>query len=190
MAASCLRIEDIDSPRVKPGAAEQACDDLRWLGLDWDGEPIVQTAALADLSGGLGAAQSGGTRLSLHLHARRHREGRQRAPRRAGRADLSGNLRRTAGRATRRSLGDRTYSWRFRAGTRRSAFHDGFRGPIALDLRDIGGDFVVWKSADTPAYQLAVVVDDAAQGRHRSDSRRRSDSIDAAAVAALCRASA
>src|SRR4051794_12863512 len=38
-----LRIEDIDSPRIKPGAAEQACDDLRWLGLDWDEGPIVQT---------------------------------------------------------------------------------------------------------------------------------------------------
>src|SRR5437016_13854113 len=41
-----LRIEDIDSPRVKPGAAESACDDLRWLGLDWDEEPIVQTTRL------------------------------------------------------------------------------------------------------------------------------------------------
>src|SRR5437660_12918262 len=38
-----LRVEDIDSPRVKPGAAEQALDDLRWLGLDWDQGPIVQT---------------------------------------------------------------------------------------------------------------------------------------------------
>src|SRR5205814_8229933 len=38
-----LRIEDIDSPRVKPGAAEQALADLRWLGLDWDAGPIVQT---------------------------------------------------------------------------------------------------------------------------------------------------
>src|SRR5262245_36508323 len=42
-----LRIEDIDSPRVKAGAAEQALDDLRWLGLDWDGEPVVQTQRLA-----------------------------------------------------------------------------------------------------------------------------------------------
>src|SRR5207244_8880994 len=32
-----------------------------------------------------------------------------------------------------------------------------------VDLRRTGGDFVVWKSAGTPAYQLAVVVDDAAQ---------------------------
>src|ERR1044072_2030557 len=42
-----LRIEAIDSPRLKPGAAEQATADLRWLGLDWDGEPVIQTARLA-----------------------------------------------------------------------------------------------------------------------------------------------
>jgi glutamyl-tRNA synthetase len=47
---------------------------------------------------------------------------------------------------------------------------DGFRGETRIDLRAVGGDFVVWKSprpgnaASTPAYQLAVVVDDAAQG--------------------------
>src|SRR5438128_4175784 len=38
-----LRMEDIDSPRVKSGAAGQACADLHWLGLDWDGEPDVQS---------------------------------------------------------------------------------------------------------------------------------------------------
>src|SRR6056297_762222 len=36
-----LRIEDIDSPRVKPWATKQAIDDLRWLGLDWDEGPDV-----------------------------------------------------------------------------------------------------------------------------------------------------
>jgi len=59
-----LRMEDIDSPRIKPATAQQAIDDLRWLGLDWDegpdvggpNEPYVQTervehflAALAQL---------------------------------------------------------------------------------------------------------------------------------------------
>src|SRR6516165_11146519 len=42
-----FRVEDIDSPRVKAGAAEQACADLRWVGLDWDGGPVVQTERLA-----------------------------------------------------------------------------------------------------------------------------------------------
>src|SRR5437764_1985147 len=48
-----LRVEDIDSPRIKPGAAEQALHDLRWLGLDWDGEPVVQTTRLAHYAAAL-----------------------------------------------------------------------------------------------------------------------------------------
>ena len=36
-----MRIEDIDSPRVKPWAREQTLNDLRWLGLDWDWGPDV-----------------------------------------------------------------------------------------------------------------------------------------------------
>ena len=38
-----LRIEDIDSPRIKAGAVELIERDLRWLGLDWDDGPIAQT---------------------------------------------------------------------------------------------------------------------------------------------------
>src|SRR5262245_60011451 len=41
-----LRIEDIDSPRVKPEATQQIQDELRWLGLAWDEGPIVQTSRL------------------------------------------------------------------------------------------------------------------------------------------------
>ena len=38
-----LRIEDIDEPRVVSGAADAMMDDLRWLGLDWDGGPVFQS---------------------------------------------------------------------------------------------------------------------------------------------------
>ena len=31
-----MRMEDLDHPKIKAGAAEQALEDLRWLGLDWD----------------------------------------------------------------------------------------------------------------------------------------------------------
>src|SRR5256714_10101486 len=41
-----LRIEDIDSPRIKAGAAEEAGADLQWLGLDWDVGPVIQTQRL------------------------------------------------------------------------------------------------------------------------------------------------
>src|SRR5207253_2246165 len=54
-------------------------------------------------------------------------------------------------------------AWRFRATDARQEFVDNFRGPTQVDPGIAGGDFVVWKSAGTPAYQLAVVVDDAAQ---------------------------
>jgi len=62
------------------------------------------------------------------------------------------------------AITDRPYAWRLRVAHETIAFDDSFLGPVALNLHDIGGDFVVWKSAGTPAYQLAVVVDDAAQG--------------------------
>src|SRR4051794_34469826 len=54
-----LRIEDIDSPRVKPGAAEQALEDLRWLGLDWDDGPVVQTQRLPLYEAALKQLQAG-----------------------------------------------------------------------------------------------------------------------------------
>src|SRR6202011_1558644 len=71
-----------------------------------------------------------------------------------------------AGRAVADAAGleDRPFAWRFRVGRESPAFLDGFRGPTHVNLRQVGGDFVVWKSAGAPAYQLAVVVDDAAQG--------------------------
>ena len=41
-----LRIEDIDAERRRPEAIESAVEDLRWLGFDWDGPPILQSARL------------------------------------------------------------------------------------------------------------------------------------------------
>src|SRR5262245_22022525 len=52
-----LRIEDIDSPRIKPGASQQALDDLRWLGLDSDEGPVVQTQRLNSYASALTGLQ-------------------------------------------------------------------------------------------------------------------------------------
>ncbi|NMF02967.1 glutamyl-Q tRNA(Asp) synthetase [Bifidobacterium boum] len=41
-----LRIEDIDTPRVVPDADRWIMDDLDWLGLNWDGDPVYQSARL------------------------------------------------------------------------------------------------------------------------------------------------
>jgi glutamyl-tRNA synthetase len=158
-----LRIEDIDSPRVKPGAAELLCEDLRWLGLDWDEGPIVQTQ-----------------RIRLHEeNLRRLQEQELLYPCTCSRSDVERAASaphldhegpaypgicagRTVSDAA--SLNGQPFAWRFRVNGRSPEFSDGFRGRTQIDLAKAGGDFVVWKSAGTPAYQLAVVVDDAALG--------------------------
>jgi glutamyl-tRNA synthetase len=164
-----LRVEDIDSPRVKPGAAEQALEDLRWLGLDWDEGPVVQTRRLALYRSALEQLQA--RECVYPCTCTRADVGRAAS---APHAEHEGPVypgtcagRRAADAA---ALGERPCCWRFRVPERSPAFVDGFRGPTAVDLRAVGGDFVVWKmprapaEAAAPAYQLAVVVDDAAQG--------------------------
>jgi glutamyl-tRNA synthetase len=157
-----LRIEDIDSPRVKAGAAVRALDDLRWLGLDWDGDPVVQTTRLPIYQSALQQLQA--QELVYPCTCTR---GDIEAAASAPHLDHEGpaypgtcSHRRVADAA---ELGDRPFAWRFRVSDS-PAFVDDFRGPVSVDLRQSGGDFVVWKSSQTPAYQLAVVVDDAAQG--------------------------
>jgi len=157
-----LRIEDIDSPRVKLGAADEACADLRWLGLDWDDGPIFQTQRLSLYQDALAKLQA----QELVYPCTCTRTDVERAAS-APHAENEGPVypgtcagRRVADAA---ALGDRPFAWRFRSGAGSAVWDDLVRGPTRLDLRQLGGDFVVWKSAGTPAYQLAVVVDDAAQ---------------------------
>jgi len=158
-----LRIEDIDSPRIKAGAAEQACDELRWLGLDWDEGPYVQTQRLPLYEAALAQLQ----RQELVYPCTCTRSDIERAAS-APHAEHEGPAypgtcagRRVADAA---ALTDRPFAWRFRSAPALWNFNDLFMGPTAIDPTTLGGDFVVWKSAGTPAYQLAVVVDDAANG--------------------------
>lgn len=158
-----LRIEDLDSPRVKPGAARQACADLRWLGLDWDGQPVVQTERLERYETALRSLQE----RELVYPCTCTRTDIERAAS-APHAEHEGppypgtcRQRRVADAA---ALRDQPYAWRFRVTPGPVEYLDGFRGVTCLDPAALGGDFVVWKSAGTPAYQLAVVVDDASQG--------------------------
>jgi glutamyl-tRNA synthetase len=156
-----LRIEDIDSPRIKTGAAEGAKDDLRWLGLDWDGEAVIQTQRLPLYEDGLDRLHA----QELVYPCTCTRGDIERAAS-APHAEHEGPV--YPGTCSGRSaadaakLGERAFAWRFRA-NRKATFDDDFRGRTTVDPRE-GGDFVVWKSVGTPAYQLAVVVDDAAQG--------------------------
>lgn len=156
-----LRIEDIDSPRVKRGAAEQACADLRWLGLDWDAGPMIQSQRLSHYEAALQDLRAS----ELVYPCTCTRQDIERAAS-APHAEHEGSV--YPGTCAGRSVADaaslkQPYAWRFRVGARSPGFVDRFRGPTQVDLTE-AGDFVVWKADGTPAYQLAVVVDDAAQG--------------------------
>jgi glutamyl-tRNA synthetase len=155
-----LRMEDIDSPRIKTGADRQACEDLRWLGLDWDNEPVVQTQRLDHYQ----AALKRLAEKELVYPCTCSRTDVERAAS-APHLDQEGPLypgtcaHHTAADASR--FGDQLFAWRFRVGASPWKFTDGFLGSVCLEEGARGGDFVVWKSAGAPAYQLAVVVDDA-----------------------------
>jgi glutamyl-tRNA synthetase len=159
-----LRIEDIDSPRVKAGAAEQALGDLRWLGLDWDGEPIVQTQRLPLYEKAFHQLREREliypctcTRSDVERAASAPHDERPGAV-----AIYPGTC--SGRRAVDADMLTVPYCWRFRLPRRDHTFEDAYCGQVAVDLFETGGDFVVWKSSGTPAYQLAVVVDDADQG--------------------------
>jgi glutamyl-tRNA synthetase len=164
-----LRIENIDSPRMKPGAVEGALEDLRWLGLDWDDGPVFQTGRFDLYQAALATLQA----KELIYPCICTRSDVERAAS-APHAEHEGPV--YPGTCTGRKVadaaewGDRSYAWRFRVDREFVEYLDDFRGLTRISIRDGGGDFVIWKSAPegsehkaNPAYQLAVVVDDAAQ---------------------------
>lgn len=168
-----MRIEDIDTSRVRPGMVEAAIEDLRWLGLNWDEGPDVGGPAGSYL-------QSQRTRFydrALELLKQRELI----FPCTCTRAEISrmasaphasegepvypGTCRgRSATEADRLQAEGRLFSWRFRVPPGEVGWPDLVRGPQRLDPSVIGGDFLVGRSSGEPAYQLAVVVDDAAMG--------------------------
>lgn len=165
-----LRMEDIDSPRVKLWAVQQAVDDLRWLGLDWDEgpdiggphAPYVQTERVALYSQTLNSLRPSGriypcscTRTDIAEAASAPHQG-QEGPIYPG--TCAGRTPEAADSLT------AEYAWRFRVSDQRHEINDRFAGTIRCHLAQELGDFVIGKKDGTPAYQLAVVVDDHAMG--------------------------
>lgn len=162
-----LRIEDLDGERVKPGATELVLEDLAWLGLDWDGDPLLQTA-----------------RAPAHREALEALVEQERAyPCVCTRREIS-----EAASAPHGDTGEQPYP-----GTCRGRFAsvddalaatgrdpairlavDASRGPVAVedaiqgarsvDVAGTAGDFVIGRKDGQAAYQLATPLDDAHQG--------------------------
>jgi len=170
-----LRIEDLDTPRVKPGAIEDTIATLAWLGVDWDSGPTVQSEDLEPYRAAMRELAARGLVYPCEL-TRGEIEAAASAPHRAdagGELDgfgVGGESRYPAGLrpAERPSAFDREdVNWRFAVEPGVVGFDDLVRGPQAIDVAAEVGDFVVWTKRGQPAYQLAVVVDDARAGVNR-----------------------
>jgi len=166
-----MRVEDLDQNRSRDELADQALSDLEWLGLDWDEGP-----------------DCGGSYRPYSQWSRR--EGYERAfesLKRAGylypcfctRRDIAaaasapqdpGELRRYPGTCRKipadeaevRSVRSERHAWRFRVDEEASPVFDDRVWRRWGEGRKAPGDFVVYRADGVPAYQLAVVVDDAA----------------------------
>lgn len=166
------REEDLDGPRCRPEYSSGAQEDLRWLGIHWEEGP--------DVGGPFGPyVQS--ERMSIYRE-------RLKALILAGRVYpctcTRGDIARALGAphegeeepvypgtCRMRLVGDAEnpgvfrQNWRFRVPIGRvMSFDDGFRGYCESSSGRDFGDFLVWRKDGFPAYQLAVVVDDALMG--------------------------
>jgi glutamyl-tRNA synthetase len=161
-----LRIEDLDVARAKPELVDLARRDLEWLGLDWDGAPLVQSADLAPYREALERLLERGraypcvcTRREVQDVASAPHPGPGVETRYPG--TCRGRFRDppAATEATGRAAGVR-----LAVPDGPVAVRDALAGAVAFDVQAEVGDFLLARRDGVVAYQLAVVVDDARQG--------------------------
>ena len=165
-----LRMEDLDHPRDKPGAAREAVEDLKWLGFDWD-EEYVQSERKALYRAALERLHAQGLVYPC-VCSRKDVERAQSAPHAGDQLFYPGTCRGRfaswrAAQAFLREESDvpRLPCWRFRveAGTV-VRFEDVFAGPFGQDVARTLGDFPVARDAFGAGYTLACTVDDLLMG--------------------------
>lgn len=154
-----MRVENLDQMRVAaaPDVARRQLADLAALGLDWDGEVMWQSERLPAYAEALATLAD---RLYECYCTRREIAEAAQAPHDDGYRPYPGTCRHLSGaeRAARRA--ERPPALRVRADGATSTIVDDLAGRVsgAVD------DFVVVRNDGAPAYNLAVVVDDGAQG--------------------------
>jgi glutamyl-tRNA synthetase len=142
--------------------------DLQWLGLDWDDGPVYQSARRRLYSGAIEKLIANGFAYPC-VCTRKEVESAASAPHAEdGAAVYPGTCRgRYGSPAEAQAAFGRAPAVRYRVPDGQPGvvpWQDGFRGPQEIDAGRQLGDFVIAKADGTPAYQLAVVVDDAEMG--------------------------
>lgn len=166
-----LRNEDLDGARCRPEFVQAIYDDLRWFGFTWQEGPDC---------GGPHAPYTQSERMEHYraVFAQLQRDGwiypctcsrkeilsALSAPHQGDEEPIyPGTCRGSKLEEVQSSKSDRRINWRFRVPDGEAiAFVDGHHGPQQFIAGKDFGDFIVWRQDDFPAYQLAVVADDAA----------------------------
>ncbi|MCP9808831.1 glutamate--tRNA ligase [Cyanobium sp. HWJ4-Hawea] len=164
-----LRIEDTDKERSKPEFTENILSGLKWLGLQWDGEPVIQSERIAAHRAAIQQLLDSGRAYRCYateqeLTAMREQQAAaKQAPRYDNRhRDLSPEQEAAFVAEGRQA------TVRFRIDDGASiGWTDLVRGEMRWAGSDLGGDMVVARRAPAdqigdPLYNLVVVVDDAA----------------------------
>jgi len=150
-----VRMEDLDPPRVAPGAADDILRALRAYGLQWDGAVARQSERSDAYHGALHRLRQAG-RVYPCVCSRREIAD-------SAVAGIEGPVYPGTCRA---GIAAGKTARALRLSTQGVAidFDDAVQGRIAHDLERASGDFVLYRADEVYAYQLAVVVDDAEQG--------------------------
>jgi glutamyl-tRNA synthetase len=156
-----VRMEDLDMGRVREQFYDEQLHDLAALGLDWDGPVVRQTERIPLYESALGELREQGLVYACWCTRAEIREAAS-----APHADLPEGaypgtcLRLTAAERAEREASGRPPALRVHADAARVAFDDRLVG----HFEGVVDDFVVRRNDGAFAYNLAVVVDDAAQG--------------------------
>ena len=151
-----LRIEDLDPGRSRQSYADLLMDDLEWLGLTWDGEPVYQSQRSDIYNDYFLELQRQG--LTYPCYCTRADLLATQAPHESdGRVVYPGTCRQ-------RPAQDGPAAVRLMVPDETVTFTDGHYGTQSVNLARQVGDFIIRRRDGAWAYQLAVVVDDALMG--------------------------
>jgi glutamyl-tRNA synthetase len=152
-----LRIEDTDRERSTEAAVQAIVDGLRWLELDWDGEPLYQFARAERHREAVGQLLAAGMAYRCYASPEELAEMRE-AARKAGRSKLYDGRWRDRD-PSEAPPGVRPVI-RLKAPTEgETVIEDRVMGRVAWQNADLD-DLVLLRSDGTPTYMLAVIVDD------------------------------
>jgi len=154
-----VRMEDLDPPREVPGAADLILRTLEVYGFEWDGPVLYQSTRTEAYESALESLRQEGWLYPCGCTRKEIAD--------AAHHDVTHGIDGPVYPGTCRgglASGKSARAWRLRVEDREIAFDDAVQGPVSQNLARDLGDFVLKRADGFYAYQLAVVLDDAAQG--------------------------